>query len=93
MGFGLGWQDTGIDIVSLFGDEYSTNKKEVYNQFKLKSEKELLKYLKQFITISEEPITPYKYKDGYYNKKAHYINGQKVNRDVYKYIKNWLEKD
>ena len=37
--------------------------------------------------VTEIPCTPYKYKDGTYDKKAHYINGKRVNRQVYGYIK------
>ena len=47
----------------------------------------MFKFLRQFIILTEIPCTPYKYKDGTYDKKAHYINGKRVNRQVYGYIK------
>lgn len=61
-------------------------------QFKIKSEKEMFRFLRQFITLTETSSTPYKRKAGSYSKKAHYINGKKVNRQVYNYIKRWLIK-
>lgn len=61
-------------------------------QFKIKSEKDMFVFLRQFITLTETSSTPYKRKAGSYLKKAHYINGKKVNRQVYGYVKRWLEK-
>lgn len=80
-----------IKKVSLFPEEFTAKEKDYYPQFKISSENELLNYLKQFIIIDEVDKTPYKHKPAYYNKKAHYVNGKKVNRQVYSYIKDWLD--
>jgi len=76
--------------ISIF-DEDGCTIKEQYDQVKLKNDLDMLRFFKQFIKVEEENRTPYKHKLGYYKKKAHYINGRKVNRYVYQYVKNWLE--
>ena len=76
---------------NLFDKDYEIKDK-AEGQFKIKSDAEMFKFLRQFIILTEIPCTPYKYKDGTYDKKAHYINGKRVNRKVYGYIKRWLKK-
>ena len=66
--------------------------KERAGQFRISSEKEMFSFLRQFISLTETESTPYKRKPGSYSKKAHYINGKKVNRQVYGDVKRWLEK-
>lgn len=75
----------------LFDKEFEVSAK-INEQFKLKSDVEMFKFLRQFITLTETECTPYKYKRATYEKKAHYINGKKVNRQVYHYVKRWLAK-
>ena len=53
----------------------------------IKTDYEMFRYLRQFITLTETDTTPYKHKSAYYNKKAHYINNVKVNRYVYNKVK------
>lgn len=53
----------------------------------IKTDYEMIRYLRQFITLTETETTPYKHKSAYYNKKAHYINNVKVNRYVYNKVK------
>lgn len=72
--------------ISLF-DGFDATEKIAYDQLKLRSEREVLLFLKQFITLEEDELTPYRHKNGYYQKKAHYINGKKVNRQVYAAVK------
>ena len=61
---------------------------------KIKNDEEMLEFLRNFIVLTETPCTPYKYKRGKtYAKKAHYINGKKVNRQVYGYVKRWLMRE
>lgn len=79
--------------IDLFGEEFEIKDVDPYNQFKLKSDREMFRYLKQFIILEELPVTNYKHKLGHYNKKGHYINGKKVNRYIYNYVKKWLESD
>lgn len=66
------------------------NKKLDDDRVKIESDEEMLIFLKQFITLTETDCTPYKHKKSTYDKKAHYINGKKVNKQVYNYIKRWL---
>lgn len=61
------------------------------NQLKFRSDADMIRFLRQFINLEELPVTNYKHKLGHYKKKGHYINGKKVNRYVYNYVKNWLE--
>lgn len=79
-----------LEQVTLF-DNFVPQEKDIYDQAKIKTDREMFKYLKQFIVLEEENITRYKHKLGYYPKKAHYINGKKVNRQIFNYVKKWLE--
>lgn len=77
------------DVISMWDEfplDYATN-----SQVKFRTDTEMFRFLKQFIQLEEENMTPYKRKNGYYNKKAHYLNGKKINRYIYAYIKNWLD--
>jgi len=76
--------------IALF-DNFNVQEKDIYDQAKIKTDREMFRYLKQFIVLEEENITRYKHKLGYYHKKAHYINGKKVNRQIFNYVKKWLE--
>ena len=80
-----------MKINSLFNiKNEKLNKKLDDDRIKIGSDSEMLIFLKQFITLTETDCTPYKHKKSSYNKKAHYINGKKVNEQVYNYIKKWL---
>jgi len=79
-----------LEQVILFED-FETGEKYTYNQFKIRNDREVIRFLKQFIILEETPTTNYKHKLGKYNKKGHWINGKKVNQQVYNYIKNWLK--
>ena len=81
-----------VEQLCLF-DDFTFSEKNPYKQFKIKNTRELIRFLKQFIVLREDDITPYKHKPAYYNKKAHYINGQRVNRQVYAFVKNWFEEN
>jgi hypothetical protein len=78
-----------LNMEKLF-DEFEI--KERTRQFRISSEKEMFAFLRQFISLTETESTPYKRRPGAYPKKAHYINGKKVNRQTYGYVKRWLEK-
>lgn len=79
------------ELIDLFGEDFICTPINYYEQTKLRTDREMFRYLKQFITLEELPRTNYKHKLGYYKKKGHYINGKKVNRYIYNYVKKWLE--
>lgn len=56
-----------------------------------KTDKEILEWFLYNSQLNISPVTPYKHKITYYNKQAHYINGKKVNRHIYKDIKKRQE--
>lgn len=59
-------------------------------RFRIKSDDEMLAFLRRFVSLTETESTPYKRKPGSYPKKAHYINGEKVNEQAYSYVKKRL---
>jgi len=78
-------------IISLFDEEFEATHKDAYKQYRIRNERDLIRFLKYFTKLEEEDTTPYKHKNGYYSKKAHYVNGRRVNRQVYNYLKKWME--
>ncbi len=59
----------------------------------MKSEKELFAFLRQSVSLIETESVPYKRKPGSHSKKAHYVNGRKVDRQVYGCVKRRLKRE
>lgn len=59
-------------------------------RFRIQSDEEMLRFLRRFLTLTETDETPYRRRPGTYPKKAHYINGEKVNEQAYSYVKKKL---
>lgn len=51
---------------------------------------DLLHLMAELSSVDEESTTPYKNDYAYYFKKAHYVNGRKVNRQVYARVRKYI---
>jgi antirestriction protein len=57
---------------------------------KISESVDLLHLIAEFSSVNEESKTPYKNDYAYYSKRAHYVNGRKVNRRVYARVRKYL---